>query len=93
MLIFHNADKDLFYISSADWMGRNLDRRIEVAVPIYDADIQQEIRDCIAIQLADNVKARVINEDQDNMYVATDAKYPVRSQFELHEYYRRKIFN
>ncbi len=93
VLIFHNAGKDLFYISSADWMGRNLDRRIEVAVPIYDADIQQEIRDCIAIQLADNVKARVINEDQDNMYVATDAKYPVRSQFELHEYYRRKIFN
>lgn len=92
IMVFHNAGKEIFYISSADWMGRNLDRRIEVACPIYDEKIQQEIRDMIEIQLKDNVKARIINEEQDNQYVSEGKKDTFRSQFELHEYYRRKLF-
>jgi polyphosphate kinase len=46
-------------------MTRNLDRRIEVACPIFDKDVQREIRDMIEIQLKDNVKARIINAEQD----------------------------
>jgi polyphosphate kinase len=89
--IFHNNGKELYYISSADWMTRNLDRRVEVACPIFDKDIQKEIKDLIEIQMTDNVKSRVINEDQDNVYVKDESKKAIRSQFELYEYYRNKI--
>ncbi|MBN1950442.1 MAG: polyphosphate kinase 1 [Bacteroidales bacterium] len=92
ILIFHNKGDELYFISSADWMGRNLDRRIEIACPIYDKEIQQEIRDMIEIQLSDNVKARIINEEQDNQYVASNEQEPLRSQFILHDYYKKKLF-
>lgn len=93
IMIFHNGGDELYYISSADWMGRNLDRRIEIACPIYDKGIQQELKDLINIQLSDNVKARIINEEQDNQYVSsTDDDEPRRSQFILHEYYKKKLF-
>jgi polyphosphate kinase len=92
IMLFHNNGKEIIYISSADWMGRNLDRRIEIACPIYDKDIQKELRDMIDIQLRDNVKARIINEEQDNQYISTQNKEEVRSQFVLHEYYRNKLF-
>ncbi|MBN1598962.1 MAG: polyphosphate kinase 1 [Bacteroidales bacterium] len=91
-MIFHNNGNELYFISSADWMGRNLDRRIEIACPIYDKDIQKEIKDMVNIQLQDNVKARIINEEQDNTYVASSSKEKIRSQFVLHDYYRRKLF-
>ncbi len=74
-------------------MGRNLDRRIEIACPIYDKDIQQELKDMIDIQLQDNVKSRIINEEQDNQYISTKSEEEVRSQFVLHDYYRNKLFN
>lgn len=92
IVVFHNNGDELFYISSADWMGRNLDRRIEIACPIYDTEIKQELRDLINIQLQDNVKARLINEEQDNPYVANKNNKEVRSQYVLHEYYRKKLF-
>lgn len=90
--IFHNGGKELYYISSADWMGRNLDRRVEVACPIYDKKIQKEIRDLIDLQMKDNVKSRIINEKQDNGYVPCIGK-PLRAQFELYEYYKNKTYN
>jgi polyphosphate kinase len=93
IFIFHNGGEELYYISSADWMVRNLDRRIEIACPIYDKEIQAEIKDMIDIQLRDNVKSRIINEDQDNQYVASEEDDPCRSQFMLHEYYRKKLFD
>jgi polyphosphate kinase len=92
IMIFHNNGDELFYISSADWMGRNLDRRIEIACPIYSKEIQQELRDLIDLQLRDNVKSRIINEEQDNQYVSSDNKPQLRSQFELHEFYRKRLF-
>jgi polyphosphate kinase len=91
IIIFHNNGDELYYISSADWMGRNLDRRIEIACPIFDSTIQKEIRDFIKIQLKDNVKARIINADQDNTYISADGKEKFRAQFALHEYYRQKV--
>jgi len=89
--IFHNNGNELYYISSADWMTRNLDRRIEVACPIYDKDIQKEIRDMIEIQLKDNVKSRIINEEQDNQYFDDKRKEKIRSQVSLYEYYKKKL--
>jgi polyphosphate kinase len=88
IMIFHNNGDELYLISSADWMERNLDRRIEIACPIYDKGIQKEIKDLINIQLKDNVKARVINEEQDNAYVSSGSKEKIRAQFALHEYYK-----
>lgn len=66
--IFANGGQEIMYIASADWMTRNLDRRIEVVIPIYDPAIYQEIRSIIDLQLKDNTKARRINTSQSNPY-------------------------
>jgi len=92
IIIFYNRGDELYFISSADWMGRNLDRRIEVACPVYDKEIQKEIKDMIEIQMRDNIKARIINEEQDNIYVTSEDPEEIRSQFKLYEYYKRKLF-
>ena len=67
--IFGNAGEEKMYIGSADWMTRNLTHRIEVVTPVLDPDNFKIIRDVIDIQLADNVKARIIDADQKNEYV------------------------
>jgi len=67
--IFGNGGKEKMYIGSADWMTRNLDHRIEVITPILDPDIFQKIRHTIQLQLDDNVKARILDANQDNKYV------------------------
>ncbi len=90
IFIFLNDGDEKYYISSADWMTRNFDHRIEVACPIYDPGIQQEIRDILEIQLRDNVKARIINETQDNRYRASSGSRKVQSQMELYKYYQKK---
>lgn len=91
IIIFCNGGDELFFISSADWMPRNLDRRIEITCPIYDRDIQDEIREMINLQLKDNVKARIINTAQDNPYVKPDSQPPLRSQAELYKFYHSKL--
>jgi len=87
VFVFCNNNNELFYISSADWMTRNLDHRIEVACPIYDEELKKHLRMKIEVQLADNVKARIINDVQDNNYVRNDAP-PVHSQLVLYNYYK-----
>ena len=79
----------MYYISSADWMPRNLDNRIEVACPIYARDIQREIRKIFEIQFNDNVKARIINQEQDNPYKLTNSGRKLQSQVELYRLYTR----
>lgn len=91
IMIFCNNGDELFYISSADWMTRNLDRRIEIACPIYDKNIQQEIRDLMEIQQKDNTKARIIDVEQNNDYVVNNSKVSVRSQYKLYDYYKDKL--
>ncbi len=87
--IFCNDNKPEYFISSADMMVRNLDRRIELTCPIYDPEIRQEVDDIWDYQWKDNVKARIIDEEQKNKYVKDD-KAAFRSQFEFHNYYRKK---
>ena len=75
------------YLASADWMKRNLSRRIEVAFPIYDPDVKAELQHFIDIQLADNRKSRVLNAKLDNTPVqAEEGAEPVRSQEAFREW-------
>ncbi len=89
VFVFGKTGARKMYISSADWMTRNLDRRIEVATPIYDEAIQQELLDFIAIQLQDNVKARTFDENMKNEYVTNDKK-KTRSQVDFYTYLEKK---
>ncbi len=93
IIVFHNNGDRLYFISSADWMTRNLDRRIEIACPIYDEEIKSELQEMIDIQLKDNVKARVINSHQDNEYIKDNNKEEIRSQFKIYEYFKHKHFD
>ena len=90
--IFENAGDKRVYISSADWMTRNMDYRVEVSCPIYDESIKQEILETFEISWRDNVKARVFSKNQDNAYRKNDLP-ALRSQFALYEYYQKKLEN
>ncbi|WP_224490114.1 polyphosphate kinase 1 [Robertkochia flava] len=89
LFIFANGGDPKYYISSADWMTRNLDYRVEVGCPVYDEDIKKELMDTFEICWKDNVKARVFSVKQDNAY-RRNKKAPVRSQFATYEYYLKK---
>ncbi|MCB4797816.1 polyphosphate kinase 1 [Neotamlana laminarinivorans] len=88
--IFGNNGDTKLYISSADWMTRNIENRVEVSCPIYDEDIKREIIETFNISWNDNVKARLINQTQDNTYRENN-KEKVRSQFALYDYYLKKL--
>ena len=92
MFNFHNAGDDLFFIGSADWLGRNLDKRVEVTTPIYDKDIKAQMREFLGLQLKDNVKARIIDEKGRNKYVVKKTK-KVRSQIAQYDYFKSLLDN
>ena len=92
MFNFHNAGDDLFFIGSADWLGRNLDNRVEVTTPIYDKDIKAQMRVFLGLQLKDNVKARIIDEKGRNKYVVKKTK-KVRSQIAQYDYFKSLLDN
>jgi len=89
IFVFCNNNTELYYISSADWMTRNLDHRIEVTYPVYDTDLQKELRTQIELQWKDNVKARVLNGQQDNRYKNTAGKKRIVSQVEFYNYLKK----
>jgi polyphosphate kinase len=84
-MIFCNNGNELVFITSADIMPRNLDRRIEVTCPVFDAEIRKQITDVFEIQWHDNVKARLFDETQSNSLVRSE-RNPLRSQTEVHHY-------
>jgi polyphosphate kinase len=88
--IFENEGNPKVYISSADWMTRNMDYRVEISCPIYDKTIQKELIETFEICWSDNVKARVISIKQDNAYRRNN-KPALRSQFALYDYYLKKL--
>ena len=90
IMIFHNDGKEKVFISSADWMVRNINHRIEVACPILEKNIQQEIKDILQIQLKDNIKARILDNDLSNQYVNPRNTKKIRSQVETYNYLYRK---
>ena len=90
VLIFHNSGNEKVYLSSADWMVRNLDHRVEAAIPIINPELQKELKDIIHIQLRDNVKARILNNELTNNYVPYDGKKKIRSQIETYNYLIKK---
>lgn len=85
VMYFYNKGSEDLYISSADWMTRNLDYRIEAAVKITQKNLKKELLDILHIQLSDNVKARILDKKLSNKYVG-DGKTKVRSQIETYNY-------
>ncbi|WGK64339.1 polyphosphate kinase 1 [Croceiramulus getboli] len=90
LFIFGKEGDEKVFISSSDWMTRNLDNRVEVTCPIYDEAVKQEILDTFNICWKDNVKARVISKAQDNRY-RHNSRPDFRSQFETYSYYLNQL--
>jgi polyphosphate kinase len=84
VFIFCNNDDEKYFISSADWMTRNLDHRSEVALPIYDIHVRRELRTIMDTLWEDNTKARILGSKQDNEYRKTDSMVNVRAQEDIY---------
>lgn len=90
--IFGNGGRELLFTASADWMTRNLDHRVEVAIPILDPKLFQELRDIIHLQLSDNKKARYLTPELNNPYKKPlPIERPIRAQVEIYEYLKNKF--
>lgn len=91
IFLFHHGGKELLYLSSADWMVRNLSFRVETSFPIYDQAIKKEVMDYLNIQLGDNVKARTLDANMSNAYRRINGDIPTRSQMDTYYYLKRKV--
>ncbi len=89
ILIFENGGNELLYLTSADWMIRNLNSRVEMATPVYDLAIKKELKDYFEMQWHDNVKARIIDHQLLNQYYSNN-EIPVRSQEEIYNYLKNR---
>lgn len=88
--IYCNGGNELIYLTSADFMTRNIDNRVEVGFPIYDEGLKKEIREMVNIQLEDNTKAREINSHNNNKYHKTHSDIPCRAQIDIYNYLKYK---
>ena len=88
---FYNDGEEELFLTSADWMRRNLNRRIETAFPILNAEIKRNIIDILNIQLQDNVKACLIDEHLHNNFKRDGNPVKVRAQLAVYEYLKNKI--
>ena len=88
---FYNEGQDELFLTSADWMRRNLNRRIETAFPILDPEIKQEVIDILHIQLQDNVKACWLDSELRNCFKRErTTSSPVRAQLAIYDYLKKK---
>ncbi len=92
IFIFCNNGDEKYFISSADWMVRNLDRRVEVATPVYDPALQKELQKYMDLQFLDNTKARMINDLQDNKY-RTGGEKSYRAQEDTYVFLENQLKN
>ena len=90
LYVFCNDKNPKVYISSADWMTRNIENRVEVSCPIYDEDIKQELIDTFNICWNDNVKSRILDKKQTNTYFRNENE-KIRAQFDTYSYYKNKL--
>jgi polyphosphate kinase len=90
LVIFGHGGEPLYYLTSADWMNRNLNHRVEVACPIYDPALQEEIRSFFDIQFQDNRKARIVDAEQRNHY-KKKGRRRVFAQEAFYEYLKEKM--
>jgi len=89
IFVFLNNGEHQIYMGSADWMKRNLRRRVECVFPVYDPDARKEILDILNIQLSDNVKACEVDENLNNVRIITRGP-DIRAQMATHEYFKKK---
>jgi polyphosphate kinase len=89
VFVFLNNGDRLIYMGSADWMKRNLRRRVECIFPVYDPDLKKELIDILNIQLSDNVKACEIDEHLKNNRIVTKGA-DIRAQIAIYEYFKNK---
>jgi polyphosphate kinase len=86
IFVFANGGDEKYYISSADWMYRNLDNRSEVAIPILDKELQRQLKQYLIIQLQDNSKARIHNKEQNNRFVQRTNGHSIRAQEDIYRW-------
>lgn len=91
LFVFCHGGNEKYYLASADWMPRNLDRRMEVAAPIYDKALQKEIRDFLDFHWRDNVKARVLNPALENPYQSNHSPTSNRAQESIYHYFAQLL--
>lgn len=89
IFVFAGDGDPKYFLSSGDWMVRNLDYRSEVGVPILNAELQKQLMDILEIQWSDNTKGRIINMKQDNSYSIRNTKTKVRSQDAIYQYLKK----
>ena len=87
--LFYANGKRKMYITSADWMTRNIDHRIEVGCPILDRNIRKVIKDQMDLQVRDTSKARILDPEQRNEYVTRGNRKKIRSQIAIYEYLKQ----
>ena len=90
VFVFHNDGQPEVYLSSADWMVRNLHFRVETLFPVLDTDLAKTIITCLNIQLNDNVKSRVLDAKLSNRYKKNKDDIAVRSQIETYYFIKRR---
>ena len=90
IFVFNNDGSPLIFSGSADWMRRNLSKRIEVIFPIYDDNIKKDILEILEIQISDNVKSRIIDRWQRNEFKRNNGGADIRSQLAMYDYFKNK---
>ena len=91
IFVFNNAGHEEIFMGSADWMNRNIYRRIEVCFPILDSNIKQQIKEMLQIQLADNAKAVFVDDHMQNISIVTKGK-SIQSQYEIYQFLKEKKY-
>jgi polyphosphate kinase len=92
VFVFHHGGKEKIFISSADWMVRNLDHRVEATCPINNVKLKKELKDILNLQWQDNVKARLLDDQLSNLYKPNNGEKKMRSQIEVMKYLANKKY-
>jgi len=87
--LFYAGGKRKMFLTSADWMTRNIDHRIEVGCPILDKNVRKLIKDQLDLQWRDNTKARALDPEQSNHYVTRGNRKKIRSQMAIYDYLKQ----